>query len=67
MALSIAVAPATEAIALPMADDFPLDDDGYDDLSEPEFPLPDGVSKEILTEAGTSQWLKPKVGSLPKV
>lgn len=45
-----------------MAEDFPLDEDGYDDLSEPEFPLPDGVSKEILTEAGTSQWLKPKVG-----
>ena len=44
-----------------MADDFP-EGDGYDDLSEPEFPLPDGVTKEILIEAATSQWLKPKVG-----
>ena len=48
---------------LAMADDFPMDGEGdYDDLSEPEFPLPDGVTKEILTEAATSQWLKPKEG-----
>lgn len=41
------------------------DDDRFDDLSdsgEPDFPLPDGVSKEIVVEAGTSQWLKPKTG-----
>ena len=48
-------------VRVPMADDFP-EGDGYDDLSEPEFPLPDGVTKEILIEAATSQWLKPKVG-----
>lgn len=53
-----------------MADGFgdrviPMDDDDFpdDDLSEtPEFPLPEGVSKEILTEAKTSEWKKPKMG-----
>ena len=29
---------------------------------EPDFPLPEGVSKEILTEAATSEWRQPTVG-----
>ncbi|CAK8998267.1 unnamed protein product [Durusdinium trenchii] len=57
---------ATVAVADGFGDRvIPMDDDDFpdDDLSEtPEFPLPEGVSKEILTEAKTSEWKKPKMG-----
>ena len=47
--------------ALAMADEDFLDEgDGLSDT--PDFPLPEGVTKEILTEAKTSEWRKPKHG-----
>ncbi|CAK9028617.1 Phospholipid-transporting ATPase ABCA1 (ATP-binding cassette sub-family A member 1) (ATP-binding cassette transporter 1) (ABC-1) (ATP-binding cassette 1) (Cholesterol efflux regulatory protein) [Durusdinium trenchii] len=63
---TLILAVATVAVADGFGDRvIPMDDDDFpdDDLSEtPEFPLPEGVSKEILTEAKTSEWKKPKMG-----
>eukprot|EP00929_Paragymnodinium_shiwhaense_P008605 TRINITY_DN112560_c0_g1_i1.p1 TRINITY_DN112560_c0_g1~~TRINITY_DN112560_c0_g1_i1.p1 ORF type:complete len:683 (+),score=240.93 TRINITY_DN112560_c0_g1_i1:134-2182(+) len=39
-----------------------LADDDMDDDFRPPPPLPDGVKKEVITEAPTSNWRKPKAG-----
>lgn len=49
--------------SLDLAISSPMDlEDDPDFAPEPDFPLPEGISKEILTEAATSEWRQPKVG-----